>query len=458
MDRVRSFRRLEWGLRIGVAIALGHAALQPAGNGLANILQGLHSQTFAAEPELEARPIWVPYSDEVQVCEDLIRELGGLSVEWVDTSVSRFCGVGGGRAELPQGLLFYLGKRADRDAQVGRLRPMHVTGVHIARPSGALTDLRKWRELTIRAIQKLKWIETIDIDCDLIGDDDIRQLKSLPNLVSLGSKRVSDTTLREISKLTRLQELNIGNGTRPDTVTTTDEGLLELGKLVELRHMNLGGATIERDIWTQFPELRELTLFGCDLSPDAYAGLVRCQKLTQFCLISDYDVPVALGTHLARLPHLTNVEIRAAITDRFLHALGKSKSISALVLSGYDRVTGDGLATLDHLPLKSISLTGRGMDGSILESIARFSQLEELRVPLTAVTDEQLDCLAQLKSLKSLYVDSRAPGGAWLIRADQFARLKQAHPGARISGSAFTPADLGMFQFRAVPAPAGPKD
>jgi Leucine-rich repeat (LRR) protein len=114
---------------------------------------------------------------------------------------------------------------------------------------------------------------------------------------------------------------------------------------------------------------------------------------------------------LAKLQHLIHLRTLSlgstGITDDGLLYLRGMRSLFALTISRTD-AGGFAFEQLDHLPLQVLQLNGCPVFDVALLSIARLSQLKQLDISRTHVTDEGMrhhEGLKKLKALRSLRLD-----------------------------------------------------
>ena len=169
-----------------------------------------------------------------------------------------------------------------------------------------------------------------------------------------------------------------------------DSAVLALSNIRSLRKLDLSGSEMLTDVSVR--ELRALTELE-DLD------------LTLCMFISDASLEA-----LAGLPKLRRLWLHGCygITDRGVVALAESRSLEELVLWACEKLTDRGIVPLAKLPrLRRLELPQFASisDLSLVALSADAMSLETLRLDhLSAISDEGVRSLADLKRLVQLYV------------------------------------------------------
>jgi serine/threonine protein kinase len=190
-----------------------------------------------------------------------------------------------------------------------------------------------------------------------------------------------------------------GNGLSDQDVTSITEcaGLKHVGDLT-LTGMNLTKECLN-DL-PRLPSLKYLAIVGPVVNDDWMTGIGKLQKL------------VGLG-----IPY-------AEITNDSLVAL---RGIPLEVLNLYEckQITSRGLNNVGEVPnLRDLNLRGTAMTNEDLDLVAQFSGLEVLWLGMTKVDDDGLQKLVGLQSLRVLDLRETAVTGAGLEQVAQLPRLE----------------------------------
>jgi len=205
----------------------------------------------------------------------------------------------------------------------------------------------------------------------------LKGLKSLRFLSLQGNRREDiDDSLRYISGLTELEELNLRE------TAVSDAGLAHLSGLTKLRKLNLlmnrGG-----------------------ISDAGMAHLKNLKSLEEIILPGEGVGDVGLA-YLAELESLKSINAGVNVTDKGLAAISKMKSLDNLEINS-KRVTDAGLAELSRCGhLKSLGIKRSPITDEGLEKLAEIKSLRKLSITGIAITGA---CLGKLKGLYSLRLD-----------------------------------------------------
>jgi Leucine-rich repeat (LRR) protein len=200
--------------------------------------------------------------------------------------------------------------------------------------------------------------------------------------------KVTDETLSQFTKLSNLEELNLGY------TKITGKGLAHLTGFKRLRVLNLGGIKI------------------------GDADLAHLAKLTSLERLTGMLAEEVTDKGLAHLSGLTNLQELylnySKISDDGLKYLKGMKAMKYLFLRGAP-LTGSGLAQLKEMAnLTYLDLDGSKVDDASLTHLAGLAKLSELYLSGTGVTDDGLKHLKGMKELRTLYVQKTSVTGTGL--------------------------------------------
>jgi len=294
--------------------------------------------------------------------------------------------------------------------------------------------LEMWRQAEVSNAWLISGIRvTFDDDGKLTGaeynpqtqmsDDLCRRLAALDDLVTLNLTRsaLDDRQLALLTQLAKLQELNL-SGT-----AVSDAGLKQLAQFPRLVSLNLVSTPITdagMEQLKRLPNLRELQLSLTDVSD---AGLFALEEMSALKnLYAQLTAVTAAGAEkLRKRRPQTTIEVGAC--DALFNRL-------PLTL----RTTGGGRAfgvARDSIKLKRLHARGQAVENGVSLAVTDAglvtlsvvqTELEELDLRDSAVTDKGLWSLRALKQLKRL--DMRgAP-----VTEQGVARLARVLPGCEI--------------------------
>ncbi len=280
----------------------------------------------------------------------------------------------------------------------------------------------------MKQLTSLKKLNLQNINVTDRGLAHLRALKSLEDLTLSMPKgagnpryprRLTDNALAYVSELPRLKRLN-ARGWHPAGPTVqgpfTDEGLKHLTKLSRLEELNIdSGAGITDEGLSHLaglPRLKKLLLSSNGVTNEGLRNLAKAKSLTRLNLYVPL-VTVSGVNHLNALTNLTNLNLYSAIQDNArldLSALTNLESLSIILRRPHPNYRelafrDEDLAFLHNLPrltflqfgLNSSQFTDEGM-----AHLAELKNLERLFVGGDGLTDEGLVYLEDKRKLYQL--------------------------------------------------------
>ena len=343
-----------------------------------------------------------------------------------------------------------------------KLRELHIEYTNSVTPAGLahLGELKSLEKLSlsaanadgprlgdaaIRSVVGLPALRELSVmECGMT-DAGAKLLEQMPQLTGLdlyGERRLTDTALESIGKLSRLKSLSLTcyDGSQAlGRMGFSAAGIRRLGGLKELETLGLIGHEVPAD-GLPFPKLTSLSL-GHPLVDDAVAarvGELRQLRHLQlsYCLIRDAGLKrIAALPELRQLdissrritdegieslrahPRLEHVTLRADVSDKALQYLSQIATLTRLDLYG-SGATGvvqgrnfsmAGLQALKALPkLETLWLTNLDLPGGDYTGLKELQQLRVLSFMMCNVSDGELDALEE--ALPNTHI-SRANGG-----------------------------------------------
>ena len=217
-----------------------------------------------------------------------------------------------------------------------------------------LADSRVTDE-SLRSVSALVLLEDLNLQCcNLVSDEGVRHLSMLLKLKKLRLSfcySLTDETVRHVSGLLALEELAF-----VDCHKLTDEGLVHLGALPNLELLKVTASATLTLCRMGGRSLRRLVCFHPTNEILRHSsGLPTLQKLTLDGCAAVTDAGLR---HLCLLPNLHELKVLSChqVTDEGLRHLSLVLSLQKLVFSGSDYVTAEGFRYLCKL-LELRSLT-----------------------------------------------------------------------------------------------------
>lgn len=251
----------------------------------------------------------------------------------------------------------------------------------------------------------------------------LSQLKNLENLDCHWMKGITDQGMAHLKPMRSLKKLDITHS------QVTDAGLAYLKEIESLESLELphhGITDKGLGCLSGLTKLKHLSVGLSSASPITDAGLGHLVKLR---LLEKLDI---IGTgitdmgmsHIATMPNLKSLAIgleAGQVTNDGLAKLATLKSLEGLTVfihpplsgkkTGRSNITVSGLSHLNGLPgLKRLRVTSLRQDNTGLD-LSKLSQLESLMLDTekgSAIHDEDLACLSNMKRLRNLQI----PDGA----------------------------------------------
>jgi Leucine-rich repeat (LRR) protein len=277
----------------------------------------------------------------------------------------------------------------------------------------------------IKDMKSLKML-TFHEGVGYISDAGLICISDIPNLNVLclhGMRNITDEGIARLTKMRSLKKLEIGSS------QVTDKGLLYLSRIKTLERLDLpqqqkGITDIGVGYLAELPNLKELSInrvHSADLTRNTeyytdkgLESLAKCKTLEVLGIGSIGITDVGLE-HVAKLTNLKRLTLYGCdnVTDKGLAQLAALKSLRDLNIA-YGQITLSGINQLNSITSlihMDISLRRRDVDfrqdGAVLD-LSALNFLEKLRINFPAnsekFADEDLKCLAGLKSLKWLNI------------------------------------------------------
>jgi len=237
----------------------------------------------------------------------------------------------------------------------------------------------------------------------------IHKLEDLREL-HITSCKIDDTCLLHISKLTGLKVLDIHN-----CFGVTNAGILHISKLVNIEHLKLDDTDIDNTSLfhiSKLESLQILNLQGCDNVGDE--GIRYISELCSIqMLLLDSTMVSDMGLELISIDNkLTHLDLGyCQVTDIGMEKVSRFKFLRVLRLCGDDDsplITDIGLQYISELTqLEDLDIAGSKVTDQGFAVLSKLTSLIRLRMPyLRELTDESLKVVSQFPLLQALDICS----------------------------------------------------
>ncbi len=259
---------------------------------------------------------------------------------------------------------------------------------------------------SLSVLNRLPELHTLDLSRTRTAAGLLRSLKltSIQTLELNGCPWVNDDLLLHLQAYSTLQSLEL-SGTQ-----ITDEGVRLLLKLPDLRWLNLSdcGAigTESLSMLSGVPSLRHLNISGHNLSVEAAFRFQKSRPST------------TLNIPLNEFPEMAPILERSERAQEvlFIHGLQS--------LSVHD-ATGVDYSVLKQFPeLRTLHLTGRGLNAQTTSFISDMKQLEYLDIDGANVTDNCLQHVSGATNLTSLDLSGTSVSDAGMLHLLPLTKLQ----------------------------------
>jgi Leucine-rich repeat (LRR) protein len=293
----------------------------------------------------------------------------------------------------------------------------------------------------MREVGKLTNLHTLNLKMTVLTDAGMREVGKLTNLqrLDLAQTKVTDAGMAEVGKLTNLKELDLNH------TLVTDVGLPEVGKLANLQSLDLR-CTKVTDVG--LPEVGKLTnlqslyVSGMKVTD---VGLTEVGKLTNLQSLYLYCTKVT-DVWMTEVGKLTNLKelnlVGTKVTDVGLREVGKLTNLQSLYLASMIHkntgVTSSGMREVGKLAnLRTLNLCGTAVTDPGMQKVGKLTSLQSLNLKGTSVTDVGMPEVGKLTNLQSLDLGAHGvtdEGVRHLLNLTQLGRLNLA--GAKITPNA----------------------
>jgi hypothetical protein len=298
-------------------------------------------------------------------------------------------------------------------APVGDANPASAAAIDVAATLDRIKSLGSTAKGTVDGNGKLTELVIPDgsgvtaADTELFG-----RLKDLKKLQVFNCRDLNDEMVASLSGLDHLEALALTN------TVITDEAVQMIAKsFPKLIDLDLSSNTnmtssVMRVIAT-LPKLQRLTLIQNRFNDLSTRRLAKLEELRALDLRGNMEAGDMALEVIGDLPKLTAFKHRStAVTDYGLEQLAKSKTLTSLLLQDFviTSESGKHLAKLDQLTsLEIFRCQGFGTEGVLALKGMKINRLTLRDLP--NISDPALEVLAELPSLKRLYIHEIASVG-----------------------------------------------
>jgi serine/threonine protein kinase/WD40 repeat protein/Leucine-rich repeat (LRR) protein len=316
---------------------------------------------------------------------------------------------------------------------------------HMSDLKGLDLDRTDTTDVGIASLRNLTSLEVLWLRRTKVTDESMRHLSKLSRLhfLDLTGTSVTDAGLVPLKGLAALKTLSL------DSLSITSEGLKTITANSNLVSLDLGGTSINDDDLAPIAELTNLQILQLAKTRVRGPGLIhlkRLPKLTRLYLdrtnlessavaaladlgqmqvLSLSNTPLADNELklLSQLQHLQYLNITGTnVTDAELTSLVGVRSLRSLYLGGTS-VTDDGLQTVGEMnQLVRLSLADTSITDDGIAQLTGLRQLSWIDLSNTRVTDACVKHLNQLPALRNLFLSQTQ------LSAEGIAELKNAFP------------------------------
>jgi Leucine-rich repeat (LRR) protein len=289
---------------------------------------------------------------------------------------------------------------------------------HRERMKFIVKDLPFLKELSLRyegeaiEFENLPSLTKLDISNITCADNGIHGLETLTNLESISikcSEELSDKTLKAMTSLTRLVEVDVSMS------GVTNDGMAHLQNLPYVSFLGMAGGKLTNKALKHVSSLKELRYidFPQSLKDEDLHHLQDLVKLRNLRLGNVTDEGMSW---VARLNALRSLDFsRSQITDKTLTFLANFSKLKELNLSG-TKITDLGLTHVGKLTkLQMVDLSDTEVSDIGLASISNLVNLKSIDLEnCVQFQDAGLICLRLLTSLRWLNLNNSRVGDAGL--------------------------------------------
>lgn len=300
-----------------------------------------------------------------------------------------------------------------------------------------IVSLERCPMAEVSSFSELRYVRTLDLDGRALTANQIKSISKLKNLESLdlSNTETSTQSLKDLSKLKNLRVLNLKG------CKLQENSYESLAKLTGLKVLDLQqtGLPVEGvSLLSSLKRLEQLK-FNFPENADVWLEFVCNLKSLKELNLSNYYVSPEKLTHISRLKNLRQIVL----------PVPKREQIQGLSLFPYSNLllsmkplTDQQIECLAGLPSLRELVGGRNaITGSVFAH--GFEQLEVLELPNCPVTDASIPALSRLPSIKRLELPQTQITGENISLLTQCKHLEEL----TVGGPAFEIKNISKLSF-----------
>lgn len=263
------------------------------------------------------------------------------------------------------------------------------------------------------------------VEADLLecsDPDAVSELENFPKLakIILNGTKVTPETFDGLAKVSGLTYLDI------ERSSPTAKSLKKLKGLKQLKFLQLFKATISEDAMkavSEFPALEQIRCAQTRVGDAELAHLSNLKSLKAIDLSDCNRVTTEGLKSLAKCPKLSFLKVWGpSINDESLEVIGQMKSLRVLGLND-TAVTDEGMQFLKDLKLKEVHLFRTKVGDAGLKVLAGMPSMGFLNLRDTRISDDAIGMLVGLDQLKKLDLSECNSPGVTDASGTHFAKM-----------------------------------
>jgi serine/threonine protein kinase len=275
--------------------------------------------------------------------------------------------------------------------------------------------LRGNKPLTDKSVDYFAHLPLVQLDISDTGIGDrgvskiATQIRKL-QILNLSFLQITDQAIESLAKLHDLKSLILDSDRK-----LSGNSLVYLGNLSSLTTLTLRALKLDTatpDQWNSLAKLKNLQSLNIESMPlnESIASALPKLKGLKDLVLRDTKADDTLVQQLSLLD-LDSIDLsHTAVTDRAMRFFTREKHLTKLELAGLRRGTANGLLELKSLPeLTILNLESSSLSTEDIQQIAKLKKLEYLLLNNTngnyqrnLITDASVKDLSELHQLKSL--------------------------------------------------------
>lgn len=279
-----------------------------------------------------------------------------------------------------------------------------------------------FQDAWLEPLTKVTSLRSLDLSNTYVSDDGVifltDHLKSIEKLGLTSDRNLSDRSLVALAALKSLKSLNLSHNYFISDLTLK-QALKSPDAFHSLQSINLLFCDVSDrgvDSLASLPNLQSLNLAYTKITDGALTHISRIKRLKALSL-EHTEITGATLRELSSLPELESLDLESvSLSNEGLKAIGALTQLKSLILNHpYNKqLTCDAVTAplCNFKNLKALDLSYCQVSNAGLKNLQSLSDLQDLDIRGTFVTDYGMKSVALLKSLKKLNVSSlqRQPG------------------------------------------------